>query len=106
MIAGTLFVGSAVLARQVKLPNGTVHELHFKELTQRQWRQYYEARNSDDAEARERATAEMIAQSLCEPDGAPALTVEQALTLKPAALLAISNKILEVNDFTEAQGND
>ena len=37
------------------------------------------------------------------PDGVPALTVEQAANLKPAAMNAILGTLLEVNDI--AAGN-
>lgn len=96
MLPAALFTSSDVRRRAVTFPDGTVHDLYFKEAPARLFRKVYYTRDGSDEE-RERSMAELIAVSLCEPDGAQALTVEQALTLKAAASLVIVSAIVIVN---------
>jgi len=63
-------------------------------------------RASDDEEVRITAPARLIAASMCDPGGEPAITTEKARTLKTAALNAILQAVLDVNGMgTVTQGN-
>ena len=99
----SFFISDKPHPAPVKLANGETHTLHFLDLTQEQFREFHEARQSADAKVRKTAAAQLIAHGLCGADGTPALTVEQAAKLKPAAMNAILGKLLEVNDI--AAGN-
>lgn len=105
MLSDSLFVSTEVHERAVKLPNGQTHTLHFRELSEKVFSQYRKALRSEDLAEREGASAFLISESLCEPDGTPAITIEKAAALKPAAMNAIIAAILVVNDLAAETGN-
>lgn len=104
MMDASLFVSAEVREKKVRLANGAEHVLYFKDLTQAAFSAWQNARKSAEGEDETiRASAEMVAQCLCEKDGTPALTVDDALRLKPAVMLAIRTAILELNEFVEGK---
>ena len=103
----SLFVSETdVHKREVRLPSGSVHTLWFRDLTQKDFRDFRKGNASKDEDEREAASARLVARSLCEPDGSDALTLEQALKLKPAALLAIQNAVLQVNEYLQSVSSE
>jgi hypothetical protein len=101
-LSAALFVSAEPVPRSVRLPDGSVHVLHFRQLPAAEFRRYFGARDKDD-DAQSLAMARMIAASLCTADGQPAMTAEQAATLTAAAERAISDCILEVNGLTQRE---
>jgi hypothetical protein len=95
----SLFVSDAVHERDVTLPDGTVHKLHFKEIPAVEFRKFYNAEQSKDEDVQAASMSRLIAASLCEPDGKPAITVAQAKKLRTAAMNAIASVVMEVNGF-------
>lgn len=95
----------AVHEKEVKLPNGTAHKMYFKDISQATWDAFMRSRYSEDEKVRDAARANLIASSLCEPDGTLALTTEDAARLKPAFALAISNAVMKANEFGVDEGN-
>lgn len=91
------FVSTEVQKRLVKLPDGSEHELHFRELPAVEFRKLHMAEQSEDENERAGAMAKMIAASLCEPDGKAAIDYAQALKLKPAAMTALVDAVFSVN---------
>jgi hypothetical protein len=91
------FVSDAVHERRVTLADGTEHVLHFRELSVTDWRTWGFAERSEDDEVRAAAMSRLIAASLCEPDGSAAMTLEQALRLKPGVATALFTAVLDVN---------
>ena len=104
MLNAALFISDAVQARMVKLPDGSEHELHFKQLPAAEFRRFFLATQSKDEDAQSGAMAKLISMSICTPEGKPALTLKEALRLTPAAEKAISEAVLSVNGLGE-QGN-
>ncbi len=100
MIPASLLVSDDVQSKEVTFPNGEVHTLWFLDLTQEDFRKWRDALDSKDEADRKKATATLLSVCVCEPDGERSLTVEQALKIKPAALLAISNAVMELNGFS------
>lgn len=105
-LSAALFVGPEVHAREVTLLDGSTHALHFRELSRKHFRAYYQAQEGNDDDAKDAAIAAFIAASLCEPDGTPALDAERAAALKPVAINAIVSAILDVNGFKLAEKNN
>ncbi len=97
MLDDSLFVSATVHEREVELPDGKKHKLHFKELPAVEFNRYVIARNSDDDDKRAIAIAPLIVASLVNPDGSKAITIERALQLKPAPMNAIFAVIMEIN---------
>ena len=96
----SLFVSANVHERDVTLADGTVHPMHFREIPNSKFRRFQLLELSDDIEQRVRAPAELIAASLCEPDGSDAITLDEAATLKPGVARALVTVIGEVCGFT------
>lgn len=104
MLNDSLFVSPEIHERDVTLPNGQTHKLHFREISERVFSQYRKALRSQDEAEREGASAFLIAESLCNPDGTPAMPVEKAAMLKPAAMNEIMKAILVINDLQADSG--
>lgn len=101
----SLLVSDEIQEREVALPNGEKHTLHFREVPVVVFRRFQIAEGSDDDEVRASSIARLIQSSLCEPDGKPALTIEQACKLKPAAASALLDAVLEVSGRKTDPGN-
>jgi hypothetical protein len=100
----SLFVGSELHQRTVKLPDGSEHVMHFKELPATAFRSFHIAEQSQDEAVQVGSMAKLIAACLCNPDGTPAVTYAQALQLKTAPSRAIFSEVLSVNGIGE-KGN-
>jgi len=97
MLDPAFFISAELQARPVTLPDGSVHTMHFRELPHTQFRGFLEANRSKDEAVRLAAVSRLIVDSLCNPDGSPAITLEQAALLKPAAANAIAEAALDIN---------
>jgi hypothetical protein len=97
MLDKSFFVSTDVHAKEVKLPDGTKHTLHFKELAAVEFRRFALAEQSENENIKAASVAKLISASLCEADGKPAITFEQALTLKASAMNSMFEAMLEVN---------
>jgi hypothetical protein len=97
MLNESFFVSNQVQEKQVKLPDGSEHTLYFKELPAVEFRRFALAEQSENDDIKAASVAKLIASSLCEPDGKPAITFEKALQLKASAMNAIFEVMLEVN---------
>lgn len=99
------FVSPTIHSRQVKLPDGSEHTLHFKELPAAEFTRYHLAQKSEDDDAKVGAIAKLICAALCEADGKPALTYAKAMQLKAGAMAALFDAVLSVNSTANA-GNE
>ena len=59
--------------------------------------EFYLAEQSSDEDKQAASMAQLIAASLCEPDGKTCLTIKQALKLTSSAANAIVGEILSIN---------
>lgn len=94
-------VSAEIQEREVELADGSKHLLHFRELPVVEYRKFQIAEQSADPDVRSGSMAKLIAASVCEPDGSPALTYEQALQLKPGPCNALFAAILSLNGVGE-----
>lgn len=101
MLADSLFLSEALNKRAIRLPDGTEHVLYFKEAGSGAFRAYWRA--EADPESQDLAAARLIAASLVNVDGTPAISVERAAQLKPAVSGQILAVILEVNGFVQTK---
>jgi hypothetical protein len=101
----SLFISDEVQSREIELPDGKKHTLHFKQLPAADFRRFFFASQSADEDAQAGAMAKLICASLCTPEGKPAVTLKEALKLKPAAEKAISEAVLDVNGMGKKEGN-
>jgi hypothetical protein len=106
MMDAAFFTKAELQVREVELPDGSKHQIHFRELAAIEFRKFQIAENSNDDEKRATAMVALIAASVCEPDGKQAMTAKQAAKLSPFAAKALVNAILEVNGLTGAAKND
>lgn len=103
-LSAALFISDDIQARDVKLPDGSVHALHFRQLPAAEFRRFFTALQSDDEAVMSNAMAKLITASLCTPDGKPALQLKDALRLKPLAEKAIGDAVLDVNGLGSKPG--
>lgn len=96
-LSDSLFVSETLHERTVELQDGTKHVLHFRELPSVAFRAFHLAEQSQDEEIRAGSMARLIASSLCNPDGTPALDYERARKLKPEPANAMVREILAIN---------
>lgn len=99
MLNDSLFVSDKVVKKEVELPDGSKHDLFFKELSHVDFRKYIIAEQADDDNVKAESTARLIALSLCNEDGSSAIDFKKALKLNIVATTAITNAIMQVNGF-------
>ena len=107
MLNDALFVSDALHERTIELADGSKHNLTFKELPAAAFNAYHRAVSSEDEAAQDGSRAALIAASLFNKDGTPAITLDKAMTLKPVVQGHMIAAILEVNGFGgKKSGND
>lgn len=94
------FVSVEVHERKVTLADGSEHVLHFRELPVTEFRRFALAERSEDDDVRVGSMSQLIAASLCEPDGKPAMSFEEAARLKPKVASALFEAALSVSGTT------
>lgn len=102
MLNESFFVSEQIQEKKVKLADGSEHILYFKELPAIEFRKFALAEQSENEDVKAASVAKLVASSLCEPDGKPAITFEKALQLKASAMNAIFEAMLEVNGQKKA----
>lgn len=98
----SLFVSETVHEREITLGDGKKHVLHFKEIASADFSRLQTASAKDSEQFA--AVSRVIAQSLCTPDGKPALTPAEAGKLKHGVRMALALAIAEVNGVGAAVG--
>lgn len=102
-LPSSFFAVSEAQPREVTLPDGSKHTLHFKELPAVEFRKFQLSEASENEDVRAMSIAKLIAASLVEPDGKPAITLKDAAKLNGAAANAIMAAILDVNGFGQTK---
>lgn len=97
MLDKSFFVSQEIHEKEVTLADGSKHILYFKEIPAVEYQRFRLAQQSQDDSVQAGALAKLIAASLCEPGGEPAITYEQALLLKPDPMGSLFAAIMEVN---------
>lgn len=97
MLPASLFISDLIHEKTVALPDGSEHVLHFKELPAVEFIKFSRLAQEGSEDARAGASAKLIAASLCEADGKPAMKYEQALKLRTPALNALFAAVMEIN---------
>lgn len=97
MLDDSNFVTDQVHERTVTLADGKEHKLYFREVPAGVYEMAMTAMRSEDPDTRKGGVPRLIAASLCEADGSPAITVEKAAQLKPGVSLALANAAFEIN---------
>lgn len=96
----SFFTTTTVHAKQVTLSDGTTHTLYFRELGGHEFIRYRQELQAEDLDVSARAVPHLIANSLCNEDGSPAIDVAKALMLKAEPMQAIMGALMEVNTFS------
>lgn len=91
------FVSAIPVPKEVTLPDGSTHTIHFKELESAYFERFHEQRASDVEAIRHGSMPTLIAAAVCEPDGKPSMTVAKAMQLKPKVQIMLSGVIMEMN---------
>lgn len=97
MLGEQFFTSSKIEERTVEMGDGTQHVLWFRHLTNVEVERVRIAMRSADDEVAAGAFARMVSLSLCEPDGKPAISYDQASRLKPDVMDRIVDAALDLN---------
>jgi hypothetical protein len=97
MDVSQLLIGDAVVEREVEMVDGSKAVMHFRELPNTAFERHAIWSSSKDEAVQASAAARLVSMALCEPDGKPALTVEQAERIKRPLLVRLLNVVFEVN---------
>lgn len=100
-LPSAFFVSDELQPRTVKMPDGSEHVLHFRQLPAVEFRRFVFAENSADETTQAGSAAKLIAASLCDPDGKPAISYQQALKLNAAATKSLVEAVMSVNGLDE-----
>ena len=100
----SLYISDEIYERTIKTPKGD-KTFWFKELPSNAHTRFEFEIRSDDYEVRGNAIPRLIAASLCEPDGASAITFEMACKLKPAITDQMLRHVRALGK-AEAEGKD
>jgi hypothetical protein len=103
-LAASFFVSTEIHQKEVELADGEKHTLYFKELPHVEVRKFQLMESSEDQDVRVLSIAKMIAASLCEADGKPAVTVEQAAQLRASVASKLLMAITDVNAAAQKKG--
>lgn len=98
-----LFISETIHERKVVLGDGTEHTLYFREVPNPVLRRFTLIERSDNDESRATSMAFLVASSLCNADGTPALTIEEAARLKASVLGQCFDHALNVNSFGDSE---
>jgi hypothetical protein len=107
MLSDKFFISATVEERTVELADGSKEVLFFRHLPNTDFERYAIWANSRDEDVQANAAARLLVLGLCEPDGKPAITLEQAVRIKRPVMLKMFRALLEVNEYgtTEKPGN-
>jgi hypothetical protein len=97
MLSDKFFISDAIEEREVELADGTKEVLFFRHLPNTDLERYAIWANSKDEDVQASAAARLVCLGLCDPDGKPALKLEQAARLKHGVLLRVFRALMEVN---------
>lgn len=102
----SLFISAQVHERTVEMADGQKHVLHFREVPTSVFRAWQIAERSEDLAVQVSAGPRLIAASLCNADGTPALNEKQAADLKPRVANAIGVVVMELCGYDSAAKKD
>jgi len=104
-----LFISAEIAEREIEMPDASKQVIFFRELENPHFERYFLQMGSKDVEVAARASAVLLAAGVCEPDGSPALTVEEAVRIKRKTSQAMLQALFDVNGYGAAakgkQGN-
>jgi hypothetical protein len=102
-LPASLFVGSELHARTVKLFDGSEHTFHFREFTAAEYREVQRLASSSDPADQDAHRSLLVAISLRSADGEVVLTPERAAELKPSVRDRLYITALQVNGYGQAE---
>lgn len=99
MLSEKFFISDKIEERSIEVGDGTVEVLHFKHLPNTAFERYAIWSNSKDEDIVASAHARLLSMGLCGPDGASAVTQEQAERIKRPVMLRLITALLDVNGY-------
>lgn len=109
MLDASCFNPKTFEERSIVMADGSTAVLFFRHLSNSDFERYAIWRNSADEAVVAAGPSRLLALGLCEPDGSPSLTIEQAESLKRPVALQLMAALFDVNGYgkkdTEKPGN-
>lgn len=99
MLNEQFYISETIHEKEIELADGSKHVLHFKELPNTAFEKYAMWCSSADEDVVASASARLLAMGLCDADGKPAVTVEQAERIKRPVMQRMVKTLLDVNGY-------
>lgn len=106
MISDKFFIDEKIEERPIEMGDGTSETLWFKHLPNTAFERYALWCNSSDEDVVSKAGPRLLVLGVCQPDGTPALTQEQAERIKRQIMLRILAALMEVNGYGKEKKTD
>lgn len=107
MLDAALFISDEIAEKEIELADGSKHVLFFKQLPNTAFEKYALWNASADEDVAAKASARLLVLGLCDADGKPALTLEQAERIKRPVMQRMFAALIDVNGYGKGkQGND
>lgn len=106
MLDQSLFTTHEIEQHEIELPDGNTHRFNFKPLNAADYSLTLVAFMGDDMDARAHAFTRAIAKSLCDDDGKPTITYEQAATLKPEVFNRLWDTVFKMNYLNSVEEDE
>lgn len=104
-LPAALFVSNDLHAKNIELPDGTVHLFLFREFTAAEYRSVQRLAASADEDERDQHRSMLVAITLCDEAGQRVLSDEQAAKLRPVVRDRMYMAALEANGFGGAKAD-
>lgn len=98
-LSDKFFISDRIEERSIELGDGSTEVLFFKHLPNTAFERYAIWCGSADEDVVATASARLVVLGLCEPDGKPAITLEQAERIKRPVMQSLVRALLEVNGY-------
>lgn len=96
------YVSDELHERPVQFPDGNSYKVYFREPAGPEILGYHLMTQSDNEDDRKVAVAKLLAGSVMEPDGTPAMTMEQAKRLRPVMSNAFLREVMSISTTAAA----
>ncbi|WP_447639583.1 hypothetical protein [Pandoraea norimbergensis] len=101
MLDKSFFVSPEVVGKDVQLKDGSTHKLHFRRVSSYDYQRFLNCLRSPSIDDRGMAYHVLVAASLCDEDGKPALSLEKAKELEEGVLERLFAAALDLNKRVE-----
>lgn len=102
MLGEKFYIPTTVEERAIKLGDGTEEVLFFRHLENTAFELFAMQSASGDEDVASKASARLLVAGLCDSEGKPVITIEQAVRIKRPIMQRMVAALLDVNGYGKA----